>query len=305
MSNKLPISGEGGNGVIIVEGASVPNTQRPIGELRIVNPDYFRALGIPIRAGRIFEESDRDRQVAVISALAADRLWPGVDPIGKRFRSGGLSTPFKEVVGVVGDVHGASLEKNPVLTVYTPYWQTTFPPVSFVLRTAGDPRTAAAGIRDVIQRIDAEIPLRTMRTMDDVLAASLAERRFQLGLVLLFALTATVLASLGIYGVVSYSVAQRTSEIGVRMALGAQPGQIRALVIAESAVPVVAGLGIGIVASIGLGRLLSGLLVDVRPADPLAIAAVSLILVSVAFVANYLPAVRATRVDPWRTLRCD
>jgi ABC-type antimicrobial peptide transport system permease subunit len=180
-----------------------------------------------------------------------------------------------------------------------------FPPVSFALRTTGDPRAVSSGIRGVIHRIDAEIPLQTMRTMDDVIAASLAERRFQLGLVLLFALTATVLASLGIYGVVSYSVAQRTSEIGVRMALGAQPRQIRALVIAESLLPVAAGLVIGIAVSIGLGRVLGSLLVGIGPADPIAIAAVSLILLIVALVANYVPAVRATRVDPWRTLRCE
>ncbi|HWW87904.1 MAG TPA: ABC transporter permease, partial [Vicinamibacterales bacterium] len=245
MSNKLPLSGEGGSGVIIVEGVEVPNSERPAGNQRMVNPDYFRTLGVPILSGRVFEESDRDRQVAVISALAADRLWPGMNPIGKRFRTGPLTAPFKEVIGIVGDVRGASLEKSPVLTVYQPYWQSMFPPVSFALRTTGDPRAVSSGIRGVIHRIDAEIPLQTMRTMDDVIAASLAERRFQLGLVLLFALTATVLASLGIYGVVSYSVAQRTSEIGVRMALGAQPRQIRALVIAESLLPVAAGLVIG------------------------------------------------------------
>jgi putative ABC transport system permease protein len=305
VSNKLPLSGEGEGGLVSLEGVTVPPLERPTAEFRFVNSNYFQTLAIPIRAGRIFEDADRHRPVAVVSALAADRLWPGANALAKRFRIGAASTSLIEVVGVVGDVRGASLEQNPTLTVYAPYWQRMPPGLSVAVRTVAEPSMASSVIRDVVHRTDPELPLPAFRTMDEVLTASVAERRFQLSLVLLFAVAATLLASLGIYGVVSYSVAQRTNEIGIRLALGAQPREIRRLVLRQGLTPVILGLVAGVASSLGLGRVLRGLLFGVGLTDPLAIAGVVVTLAAVAVAANYLPARSATRVDPLRALRCD
>ncbi len=303
VSNRLPLSGEGGNNLLLTEGANVPLMERPLADIREVNPSFFRTMGIPLRSGRIFEEADRSRKVGLVSAITAVRLWPGENPIGKRFRIGADDSPLIEVAGIVGDVRGVSLNKTPSLTVYIPYWQRLQNGVSLVVRTSIDPLAAYSAIRAAIRQVDREIPVPAFRTMEEIVAESVAQRRFQMSLVLLFAAAALLLASLGIYGVVSYSVVQRTNEMGIRIALGAQPGNIRRMVLGQSLLPVCAGLVAGVMASMALGRILGSLLFGVNAWDPATISSVASLLIAVAAIATLPPVRRATRVDPASALR--
>jgi putative ABC transport system permease protein len=303
VSNMLPLTGEGGNNLLAPEGTKLPLMERPLADVRQVNPEYFPTLGIPLRAGRFFTDADRGRSVAVISPLSAERLWPGNSPLGKRFRLGGDDSPLNEVIGVAGDIRGASLNKRPSPTVYIPYWQRNFTQASLAVRTAMDPLAASSAVRAAIRAVDAELPVPAFRTMDEILSESVAQRKFQMTLVLLFGLTALLLATLGIYGVVSYSVAQRTNEMGIRMALGASIAGIRSLVLRQSLPPVILGLGAGVIASLALSRLLSSMLFGISAGDPVTIVGVSALLSAVAAVAAYIPARRATQVDPITALR--
>lgn len=303
VSNMLPLGGEGANNLVAVEGSKLALMERPLADVRQVNPGYFHTMGIALRAGRVFAESDRERQVALVSAQTAERLWPGQSPIDKRFRIGDDSSPLMIVAGVVGDVHGVSLSKKPSLTVYLPYWQRNFGQASLVAKTAMDPRAASAAIRAAIRQVDPELPVPAFQTMNEILSGSVAQRRFQMTLVLLFAAVAMLLACLGIYGVVSYSVAQRANEMGIRMALGARPGAIRGMILRQALLPVATGLGAGVLASLALGRVLGSMLFGVNAADPLTILAVVALLSSVAAAASYIPARRATLIDPLNALR--
>jgi predicted permease len=303
VSNQLPLGGEGGNNLVAPEGFTGAFTDRPLADIRQVNPEYFRTLGVPLRSGRVFAEADRAYPVALVSVLASERLWPGQDPVGKRMQMGGDDTPLLQVIGVVGDVRGISLDKAPTMTVYVPYWQRFQSQALLAVRTPLDPGVVASDLRLALRRIDPELPIPAFRTMEDIVSVSAAERRFQTELVMLFGLVAALLASLGIYGVVSYSVAQRTGELGIRMALGAVPAGLRWLMLRQCLVPVAAGLACGLAASAMTGRLLSNLLFGVRAVDPVTIAAVALSSSAIAAVAGYIPARRATRVDPVVALR--
>jgi putative ABC transport system permease protein len=304
VSSRLPLSGEGGNNLIAADGTNPPLMERPLADIREVNAGYFATLGIPLRSGRIFGEADQ-APVAVISALTAERLWPGRDPVGRRFRIGDPESPLVLVTGVVGDVHGVSLARRPNLTVYRPYWQRSRANAALVVRTRMSPEAVSASLAPAIHRIDRELPVPAVRTMDDILSSSVAPERFQALLVLLFGLTAALLAGLGVYGVVAYSVAQRTSELGVRMALGAQPAGIRLLVLRQALLPVAIGLIAGAAAAATAGRVLSSLLFEVPSIDPLALGGATAFLGAAAAVAGYLPARRATRVDPVTALRTE
>jgi predicted permease len=261
ISNMLPLGGEGANNLLSLEGTVVPLMERPLADTRGVNADYFRTMDIPLRQGRIFAEADGERKLAVVSALTADRLWPGQNPLGKRFKIGDTDGPFIEVLGVVGDVRGASLDRAPGLTVYVPYWQRrTWGGPSLAVKTAVEPLALSSSIQSVIHRIDAELPVPRFETMEEVLDESLAQRRFQMDLVLMFAATALLLATLGIYGVISYSVALRTNEMGIRMALGAHGANILTMILRQAMTPVAIGIGGGLAAFLAAGRLMSGLL---------------------------------------------
>jgi predicted permease len=267
---------------------------------RFVNPDYFKTVGIPFRGGRPFEESDRGKDVVIVAQRTAEQLWPGQDPVGKRLYRG--DEKLRAVIGVVGDVR-TTLQQGPVVTVYFPYWQESVSDAALVVRTAMDPRSVAAAVRSEIWKVDPEIPLQRIRTMEDVISEAAAPRRFQMLLVLLFAASALLLASLGIYGVVSYTVAQRTNEIGIRVALGAHTAAVYRMVLRQGLTPVVLGLVAGVAGALALGRLLTSLLFEVSPADPLTIGAVIAALASVAAFACTVPALRAARVDPMSALR--
>ena len=302
--NMLPLSGEGGNNLLTLEGTIVPFPERPLADIRGVNPDYFRTLGIPLKQGGIFANADREHRVALVSALAAARLWPGRNPLGQRFKVGDPDGPFIDVVGVVGDVHGVALDKTPSMTVYVPYWQRpTWRGPSLAVRTAADPLAVASALRAIIRRLDSELPVPPFQTMQQIVAESVAQRRFQMDLVLLFAAVALVLASLGIYGVVSYAVALRTNEMGIRMALGARRADILLAVVGKAMTPVAAGLAAGLAVAVAAGRVLSGLLYGVTATDATTIVSVVLTLAGVAAIASVIPAWRATRADPLTALR--
>ena len=300
VSNLLPLAGEGSNNIVSLEGSNTPEVERPIVDFRCVSEDYFRAMGIPLRQGRLFNQADRDRGVTLVSALTAERFWPGQNPIGKRFY---LGVTLLEVIGVAGDVRGNGLQKAPGPTVYIPYWQRDRPDMSLILRTAMDPASIASAVRGEIRKLDAELPVPRFQTMQQIVSAAVAQRRFQLTLVLVFAGVALVLASLGIYGVVSYSVAQRRGEMGIRMALGATAAGLQLMVIRQGLAPVLAGLAGGIAGALAVGRILRGLLFEVTPADPLTLASVAVVLLGVAAIACYIPAFRVTRADPLAALR--
>jgi predicted permease len=301
VSNQLPLTGEGGGTGLGTEGT----TSLRLGYYRVVSPDYFRTMSIPLQDGRFFADADKGRQVALVSALVAEQLWPGESPVGKRVRAGPEGLPPSEVIGVTGDVRGVSLTTNLSPTVYIPYWQTFEGQASLVVKTTTDPAGVSSAIRNVMHGIDPELPLSAFRTMDEAVLDSVAQQRFQTGVVLLFAAAALVLAGLGIYGVVSYAVAQRTTEIGVRMALGAPARRIRWMVLRQSIVPVAIGLGAGLTGSVGLGRLLGHLLFGITASDPITLLAVVMLLMTVAFAAVAIPARRATEIDPLVALRCE
>jgi putative ABC transport system permease protein len=256
-------------------------------------------MGIPMRAGRTLSEGDRKRKVTLISERLASELWPKQDPIGRRLVRG--DREGFEVIGVVGDVR-AEAHKAPVAMMYRPYWEWMPFRTVLVARAAADPLSIAGTVRSSIRSGDADVPVPRMRTMSEVLDESLAARRFQMMLVGVFAVTALLVASMGIYAVVAYSVARRTAEIGIRAALGAGVAGIYGLVLRQGMAPVVAGLAFGIAGTLAFDRLIGSLLYDVRGFDPLTIVVVTGILAAVGLAACMVPARRAARVDPLRAL---
>jgi predicted permease len=301
--NILPLGGEGNNNLLVLDGVNLPLFERPLVDMRSVNGDYFHAMGIPLRAGRTFDESDRKHGVALIGESTARKTWPGENPIGKKFHFGETSAPLLEVIGVAGDVRGNGLQKVPQQVVYLPYWYRGRSANSLVVRTGMDPKAIAGAVRAELRKLDPELPVPQYRTMQDIVSASVSERRFQLTLVLVFAGIALVLACLGIFGVVSYTVAQRRGEMGIRLALGATAGNLRSLVVRQGLAPVVIGLACGIGGALALGRVMQGLLFGVNASDPWTLAGVSFLLIGVAAAACYIPAARVSRADPLSALR--
>jgi putative ABC transport system permease protein len=295
---ELPTRGETWNDPIYLQGG-----KRFTVNNRYASPDYFRVMEIAVQSGRPFDERDRGRGVAVLSEKAAKLLWPEEsNPVGRSFM--GEDDKIKTLVGIVRDVR-ASLESEPPPTANYPYWQRVPAGGALVVRTSGDPQTAMRSLRTVLRSEDPQLPIRAIQTMEGLIGGSLAERRFQSILVTVFAGSALLVASLGIYGIVSYSVARRRNEIGIRMALGAQRSQLLGLVVRQGMAPVALGLAGGIAAAILVGRAIRGLLFGVQPADPATMAAVAVILLAVGFAACLIPAGRAARTDPVSALRIE
>jgi putative ABC transport system permease protein len=297
------LGGEGNNNLLFVEGVNVPMFERPLVDMRNVNGDYFRAMGIALRTGRVFEEGDRKHGVVILGESTAKKLWPGENPIGKRVHFGEDKAPVMEVIGVAGDVRGNGLEKAPQQVTYLPYWYRGRSANSLVIRTGMDPKSIAGAVRGALRQLDPELPVPQFTTMEDLVAKSVSERKFQLSLVLVFAGIALVLACLGIFGVVSYTVAQRKGEMGIRLALGATAGNLKTMVLRQGLAPVVVGLACGIVSALALGRVMEGLLFGVHASDPWTLIAVALVLIGVAAAACYIPARRVSRADPLSALR--
>lgn len=274
----------------------------------VVDGDYFRALGIPLKQGRLFEPRDGiERQsFAVVSERFAAQSWPGENPIGKVVAFGNMDTDWRSftVIGVVGDVHDDGLAAAPPPTFYAYYPQRlrTYWPLSLAVGTTGDPSSVIASIRRIVHDVRPDVAVRA-RTIDRVVATSVADQRFTLFIIVAFAGAALVLATLGVYGIVSYLVTQRTREIGVRVALGAQQSDVLGLVVGEGLRLSLAGIAIGVVLSLLLTRLMAALVFGVSTTDPIAFGAVTLLLLLVAFVAAYVPGRRATLLDPLDVLR--
>ncbi len=299
----LPLQGESWIDAVTAEGDQRPVTERPQANYRFISPDYFKAIGIPLLDGRTFDERDRKVRAAIISQATAQALWPGQNPIGIRFKRAASSEPPFEVIGVIADIRTISLQQKPGLMVYVPYWERLRPWASLVVRTNSNPTAIASSLRSAIWQIDDQVPITRLQTMEQLVDGSVAQRRFQLGLVSLFAISALLLASLGIYGIVAESVGSRTNEIGIRMALGADGSRIRLMILREGLLPVALGIIIGVAASLAVGRLLSSLLFEVKASDPLILFGATLIMTLVAIAACYLPARKASRVDPLVALR--
>jgi putative ABC transport system permease protein len=316
----LPLSGTDPRYGVTVEGRA-DNLQGEGYTVRdrIISADYFKAMGIPLKRGRYFDEHDDEHgaAVAIINESAAQKIFPGEDPLGQVLINGGNYAPDNcRIVGVVGDVKFGGLDSRPDPEVYVHYPQM---PESFmqpgigsmavVVRGQGSPVALAGALRQQVAALDTGLPVSSVTTMEDVLSGSLAPRRFNLLLLSVFAGVALVLAGVGIYGVLSYWVAQRTRDIGIRMALGARAAHIYRMVIFRALSVVLVGLGVGVLGALALARFLSGtlngLLFGVSANDPLTFAFVALLLAAVSLVACYVPARRAVRVDPTVALRSE
>jgi putative ABC transport system permease protein len=283
----------------------------PIAAMRIVTPDYFRALRIAFQAGRDFTAHDgmTAQGVAIVNETAARKYWGGENPVGQSLRlHAGVSavrqTP-RVVVGVVNDVRYGGLDVEPQAEVYIPHGQHPVDGLVMTVRTRGNPRDAVGDARSVLRRLDPNIPMSDVATMEEIVAESVAARRFSLVLLTGFAGVALLLAAIGIYGVLSYTVGQRTKEIGVRMAMGAPRGHVLRLVVGEGVTLVILGLTIGVGLALGLTSVVRGLLYQVQPYDPSTLAGVGAALVAVALTASYIPARRAASVDPVQALRAE
>jgi putative ABC transport system permease protein len=301
-TNWLPVRGETwfcGLG----EGSRPRDKPIAIANFRFVSPGYWTAMGIALKQGRFLQPTDRGRDVAVLDEQAARLLWPGQDPIGKTVWScGDREAKPLEVAGVVGQVR-SGLEKAPPVTVYQSYLDASFGSRSFVVRTAADPAAMMSAVRGVLRSVDAQVALSQAATMEQIVDESVAARRFQTELAVVFAVAALALASLGVYGVISFTVARRTPEIGIRMALGARGVQVAAMVLRCGMAPVAMGLAAGIACALLAAQLVASQLYSVAPNDPITIATVALVLLVVAAGACWVPARRAMRVDSMRALR--
>ena len=294
---------------VLVEGqpnfsTETPLAARPILAIQMVSPAYFRTLRVSLREGREFTEGDSAEEplVAMVNETLVRRYWPRDNPIGKHLLLGRMVRPT-EVVGVAADVNNLSLAAAPEAEVYVPFPQRPWASMNLILRTAGDPHNWAAAARAAVAAVDRDQPVTGVNTMEEVLATSTAQQRFSVFLLGVFSMTALLLAAVGLYGAIAYSVAERTQEMGIRIALGAATGDILRMIVGQGLTLTLAGLAIGTMAALAVTRLMSGLLFQVSAADPASFAASALLFAAIAALASYLPARRATRVDPTEALR--
>jgi putative ABC transport system permease protein len=301
----LPLSGDNMNFAFDIEGRPFPDGQSPGADCRVVTPDYFKTLGIPPIKGRIFIDSDspQSAHVLLINERMARRFFPNEDPIGKTMVLG-INNFTGQIVGVVGDVKHVGLDAEVNEEVYVAYAQAPFwTDMNLIVKTSGDPASVVGPIRNEVASLDRNVPIGKVRTMDAVVAESVAQPRFRTFLLTLFGVVALLLATVGIYGVMSYAVTQRTQEIGIRMALGAQISDVRRLIVGHGFTLALIGVAGGVAGAFVLTRLLATLLFGVTPTDVRTYAAVSIGLIAAALIACFVPARRATKVDPLVALR--
>jgi predicted permease len=305
VANDLPLQGDDTTSYPAIEDQQTGKADdRFLIGRHVINTGYFKAMGIQLMSGREFTATDVDGAppVVIINQTAAHRMWPDQDPLGKRIRFDNNTGPWLQVVGVVADVKHNGLDAEPSIESYAPFAQDTYPYMAIALR-APNPASYTAAIRREVQAIDKDQPVFDFETMEHIHSESIAPRRLSMVLFALFAGVAVLLAGVGIYGVMSYSVTQRTHEIGVRMALGAKQNDVLRLVVGQGITLALIGVGIGLVAAFGLTRLMTSLLFGVSATDPLTFIAISLLLTGVALGACFVPARRAAKVDPMVALR--
>ena len=305
-TTRLPLGSTNVSTRVMIDGRPMTAGEMPEVEMRRAVHDYFRAMGIPILRGRGFsaEDGPATAPVAVINQTMARRLWPDEDPVGRRFKMGtNPQTPWTTVIGVVGDLRHAGLDVEPASEFYI--WYRQGPPVApfIVLRTQGDPAALAETVRSELRALEKDMPVYDMRTMTEVRAASVAERRFILILAIAFGVLALTLAAVGVYGVMALVVSERTQEIGIRLALGAEPLRVLGLVVRQAVTLAAIGIGVGFLAAIALTPLMAGQLYGIGATDPTTLTGVPALLLLVAFIACLVPAIRAMRVDPVTALR--
>jgi predicted permease len=292
-----------------IEGRPVAKGDEPDAPVTIVTPDFFRTMRIPMLSGRAFLTTDDSKAPAVIiiNQAFARKYFPGEDPIGKRMKpglgDGIMNEPMREIIGVVGDVKRKGITAEMPAQYYLPFKQAIILDPTVVLRTAGDPLSLIGPLRAQLAQVDSNVPLFDIKTLDDYVSLSAAQPRFQTVLITFFAAMALLLSAIGLYAVLSYMVAQRTMEIGLRLALGAQRGDVLGLILRRGLILAVTGLAIGIFVSLLLTRFMAEMLYGVRPFDPLTFVGVSAVLLVVSLIASSAPAFRAAHLDPMRTLR--
>ena len=313
--DSLPLDGGGSHQPVAMEGQPVvPMADQPEIDVRVISPGYLQSMRIPLLRGRNLNDADVAGRPAVVlvSESVAKRFWPNENPVGKHVTLTFFPDAVRQVVGVVGDVKQDSLDQSrPVETLYWPFSQVSVPPseswrsfgMSLAVRTGADPASAISAVTSAVHRVDPEMPVVHAVTMENLLSTSLSPQRFNLLLLGAFAALALILAAVGIYGVLSYTVRRRVREIGIRMALGASHSDVLRMVVIDGMKPILLGVVPGLAAALALSRVVASLIFGVRATDPLTFAAVALLLVAVGFLATILPAYRATRVEPVRILR--
>jgi putative ABC transport system permease protein len=319
VSNSVPLTGINDQGSIRVEGQPdpAPGEDGPQANRPSVSRGYFETMGIGLMEGRLFDEQDRadSAEVAIVSDLAARTYWPGESPIGKRVgiyrgrgpmvRSAAGEWVWREIVGVVQSTRHFGIEAPAKPEVYVPHTQAPSPFMVLVVRTQGDPAGLIPAIRGEVAALDPQQAMFAFQTMEDLLATAGSRRRFQTSLLAAFAALALLLAAIGVYGVMAYTVAQRTREIGLRLALGAQPRDVVAMMLRKGLLMTMTGMAFGLAGAVGLSRLLTNLLFGVSALDAPTFAAVGALLMLVAAVAAYIPSRGAARIDPLAALRED
>lgn len=302
----LPTRGDGWVDLISVAGDTRPTFERPTANYRIIAPDFFKVSGVPILRGRPFGESERDpsRPIpALVSQRAASVAWPDRDAIGQRFTRGDSAPQPFEVVGVVADARVTALDRTPPLVVYVPYWARSAPKASLMIRTASSPSAFADELRRAVATVDPDAAVADVQSLDAIVDASVASRRYQVQLFVAFGLAALAIAIVGVYGVAAYGVSRRRREMNIRVALGAQASQVIALIVREGALPIAAGVAAGSVAAVAVGGVIASLLFEVRPRDPLVIAAVGLLVAAVGVAACLAAARNGLTINPAAALR--
>ncbi|MBA2527820.1 MAG: ABC transporter permease [Pyrinomonadaceae bacterium] len=305
----LPMTGEGATDRVWIEGRPTPlKGEEPVLRGGSVSADYFKAMGIPLRQGRAFTEEEvwHGRAVIIVNEAFARRFFPGEDPIGKRIKVGERNPPYSTIVGVVANHIQPGVDNRIWEEMFYPYVNTADPPLSqmnLVVKTPGDPATMSSAIVNEARKADRLLPISKIRTMDDLRASALQSDRFNLWLLGSFALLALLLAALGIYGVVTYTTAQRTRDLGIRLALGAQTLDVLRLVVKNGMTLALIGVAIGLAGALVFTRMMATLLFEVTPTDVMTYAIVSVGLLFVALLACYIPARLATKVDPLVALR--
>ena len=304
----VPLGGGGAGRGFVIEGRPAPPPgETPGAEYSVACPSFLRTMGIPILEGREFTDADTASAagVVVINQAMARRYWPKEDALGKHIKIGGVDStgPWLTIVGISADFRHDGLDQKPRPSFLRPFTQAAWPTMTVVLRTASAPAAFERPVREALAQLGDRYPPSNITTMEHIVTDSLGSRRFPMFLLSAFAVLALLLSAVGIAGVVGYSVVQRTHELGIRMALGAQQGDVLRLVLGRSMLWTLGGVAVGILGAIGLTRLLGSLLYDVKPADPLILGGTAVLLTLVALAACYVPARRAMKVDPMVALR--